>query len=153
MKKNSITYRIISLALAFLMFFTSIGFSIDMHYCGNHLKSFNLFGKAKNCYELAGITAPETSPSNEKHQTLTTGCSMDKKDCCQNRSLSFQTDLTSDTQTADFVISQPLLDFIVAFVVVYLDTRLPKTTISTFDYYKPPLIVRDIPVFIQSFLI
>ena len=52
MKSTSITYRIIALTMAFLMFFTSVGFTVDMHYCQGKLKTFNFFGKAKSCHEV-----------------------------------------------------------------------------------------------------
>ena len=41
--------------MAFLMFFTSIGFSMDIHYCQGHLKSISLLGKAKNCHDIQAM--------------------------------------------------------------------------------------------------
>jgi len=44
--------RVISLLLAFLLGFTSVGYSIDLHFCQGHLKSVALIGKAKSCHEM-----------------------------------------------------------------------------------------------------
>jgi len=139
--------------MAFLMFFTSVGFSIDMHFCGNHLQSFNLLGKAKDCTEMAATAATKGCQMHKKMTTPRDGYSIQKKDCCHNRTLNLQADLTSEIQTNDFMVSQQLQDFVVAFVVVFLQNRPSKTTSSNFALYKPPLIPRDIPVLVQSFLL
>ena len=133
------------------MFLTSTGFSIDMHFCGNHLKSFSLTGKAKNCFELA-----KTSKCAKHQQTevATPECEMSKKDCCHNKTLVLQADLTPDIPANDLIISPQLQDFLVAYVAVFLKSILPNERHhSSFAHYKPPLILRDIPVLVQSFLI
>lgn len=147
------TYRIISLTLALLMFFTSTGFSIDMHFCGDNLKSVNMLGKAKNCYELAKTVSPKDCLQHQKIKKETTGCSMDKKDCCQNRSLNLQADLTLENQSSEFTMSQQLQDFVIAYLVVLLEDRIVETDTPSFADYKPPIIPRDIPVLVQSFLL
>ena len=136
--------------MAFLIFLTSAGFSIDMHFCGQQLKSFSLTGKAKNCFELA-----KTSKC-PKHKTValaTPECEMSKKDCCHNKTLNLQADLTPDIPANDFLISVQLQDFVVAFIAVYFENRPHQSIKPSFAHYKPPLIPRDIPVFVQSFLL
>ena len=147
------TYRIISLTLAFLMFFTSVGFSIDMHYCGNSVQSFSLFGKAKNCTEMMETAATKSCQMHKKMANPKDGYSINKKDCCHNRTLNLQADLTSEIQTNDFMVSQQLQNFVIAFVVVFLENRPVETIAPNFALYKPPLIPRDIPVLVQSFLL
>jgi len=138
--------------MALLMFLTSTGLSIDMHFCGDHLKSFNLFGKAKNCYELAGVQ-PTKCDVPQKAQTTNTGCSMSKKSCCHNQSLSLQADLEVDAEQGDFLISAQLQHFVVAFVATFLQDQRIEPRKNYYSPYKPPLIARDIPVLIQSFLL
>lgn len=152
MNKINNTYRIISLSLAFLMFFTSVGFSIDMHYCGNHLKSFSLIGKAKNCYELAGTATPSTCPKHKKTDTVESQ-TMEKKGCCHNRNLSLDADLTSPNHANNFIVGEQLQDFAIAFVQVFIAERIIESKTPTTSYYKPPLIPKDIPVLVQSFLL
>ena len=43
------SYRALAMFMAFLMFSSSIGFSMDIHYCGDELKSFSFFGDAEAC--------------------------------------------------------------------------------------------------------
>lgn len=137
--------------MALLMFVTSTGLSIDMHFCGDHLKSFNLFGKAKNCYELAGMQPTKCEIPQE--QTPTMGCSMSKKSCCHNQSLNLQADLAADTENGDFLISPELQHFVIAFAVTFLQDQQIEPQKVNHSPYKPPLIARDIPVLIQSFLL
>ena len=138
--------------MALLMFLTSTGLSIDMHFCGDHLKSFNLFGKAKNCYELTGMQPTKCKMSKDA-APLTTGCSMSKKNCCHNQSLNSKADLDANAEDGNFLTSTQLQHFVIAFAANFLqDQRIEPQKIN-FASYKPPLILRDIPVLIQSFLL
>ena len=38
-----------ALFMAFLMFSSSIGFSMDVHFCENQIESVNFFGDAEPC--------------------------------------------------------------------------------------------------------
>ena len=44
---TSNTYRFIAIILAAVLFVTSVGITMDMHYCKGELKSISLFGKAQ----------------------------------------------------------------------------------------------------------
>lgn len=138
--------------MALLMFVTSTGLSIDMHFCRDHLKSFNLFGKAKNCYELAGMQ-PTNCEMPQKEQISTKGYSMSKKNCCHNQTLNLQADLEADVEKGDFLISPELQHFIITFATTFLqEQRIEPQKINN-SSYQPPLIARDVPVLIQSFLL
>ena len=153
MKISSYTYRLIALTMAFLMLFSSVGFSIDMHYCQGKLKSFSFFGEAKNCHEMAKEKA---CPHHQKkiEQEATKTCSIDKKDCCQNKTLHFQCHQDQQIQASDLVLSQLSQQFVVAFVAVFFKNNFTETTAkSSYTHYKPPIIPRDISVLFESFLL
>ena len=150
MHSISKTYQFISLTLAFLMFLTSAGFSIDMHFCGKQLKSFSLTGKAKNCFELAKTSK---CPKHQKVALATPECEMSKKDCCHNKTLHLQADLTPDIPANDFLISTQLQDVVVAFVTTFLECQPVIALEPSYVHYKPPLIPKDIPILVQSFLL
>lgn len=149
------TYRFVAVIMAFLMFFSSIGFAIDMHYCGRTLKSVSFFGKAKNCYELAnevkGIM--KSCPHHKKLKTAKTTCSKDKG-CCSNKTVHIQSDQDQQVSSVDFTINQQLKQFITAYVSVFLldEFDLDEGGIN-FVRYKPPIIPRDISVLHQTFLL
>lgn len=154
MNKISYTYRFIALTLAFLMLFTSVGFAVDMHYCQGKLKSVSFFGKAKTCHEMSDTASMKNCPHHQKIMEQKEGCSIDKKDCCSNKTVYFQSDQDQQVQTSDFVVSKQLQQFVIAYVAAFFtnDFSIESDAVS-FVLYKPPLISRDIYVLVQSFLL
>ena len=148
-------YRFTALVLAFLMFFTSTGFAVDMHYCQGKLKSISFLGKAKTCHEIASKdNAPmKNCPHHAKMMAEKKGCSEDKN-CCSNKTVHFQADQDQQVQNFDFVVSKQLQQFVIAYLEAFLnlDLHVEENAIP-FAYYKPPLIKRDILTLNQSFLL
>ncbi len=146
------TYRIIALMMAFLMFFTSVGFVMDMHFCQGKLKSVSFFGKAKTCHDMADNTM-KNCPHHKKMTAEKKDCSEDKN-CCSSKTVQLQSDQDQKVQTNDFVVNKQLKQFVIASVAVFFaaDFDLQREA-TTFAHYKPPLIQRDIPVLNQTFLL
>ncbi len=152
MKSINNTYRIFALTMALVMFTSSVNLAIDMHYCQGKLKSVSFLGKAETCHDMASAKMPNW-PHHTKMMSPSEGCSLDKKDCCDNKSIHIQSDVDEVETSSELVVSQNLQHFVVAFVAVFLkNNSLEKTTLS-FQYYHPPIVVKDIPVLHQSFLI
>lgn len=135
-----------------LMLVTSVGLNIDMHYCQGELKTFNLFGKAKSCHQLAQMkhcSKAKKSCHAPKADMASQEC---KKDCCNNESIyaALDADLVQ-IQTTEYSDSD-----LSTISLKQVDTgNLPlvlKTSLHAQNYRPPPLI-RDIPVLIQSFLL
>ena len=53
------SYRALAMFMAFLMFSSSIGFSMDIHYCGEELKSFSFFWRCRSLQDDAAKTRKE----------------------------------------------------------------------------------------------
>lgn len=146
-------YRILALTMAFLIFFSSVGFSINMHYCQGKLKSFSLIGKAKNCHEMAKATK-----SCHHHQAMIVeqteeGCSIDKKDCCENETLRFQLEQDQKAHSSEALSHQQVQQFLIAYLAVFFQDDFPEKDQVASECYRPPLIPRDIPVLFESFLL
>ena len=140
--------------MAFLVFFSSIGFSIDMHFCQGHLKSISFIGDAADCYGAKGDNSQKSCQMSKRQVTKKMDCSLDKKDCCHNRHLLAQADLTSTNQSGQFILNHNSFQYIsIVPVSLVEDTIFLTTDILSVFQYKPPLILKDIPVFIQSFLL
>ena len=140
--------------MAFLVFFSSIGLSIDMHFCQGHLKSISFIGDAADCYGAKGDSQQECCQMSKRQATTKMGCSIDKEDCCQNRQLLAQADLISTSQSSQFLLNHNSFQYIsIVPVSLVEDTIFLTTDILSVFQYKPPLILKDIPVFIQSFLL
>ena len=159
---NSInsTYRFIALTMAFLLFTSSVGFSIDMHYCQGELKSFSFLGKAETCHDKQKV-APK--PKGCKHhqkmnaqkmEQENKNCSMDEKNCCENKTMYFQANLDEQTQASHFIVSAQVQQFVAAYVNTFVlnDFSIESET-TTFLDYQSPLIARDIHVLVESFLL
>lgn len=140
--------------MAFLVFFSSIGLSIDMHFCQGHLKSISFIGDAADCYEVTGNNEQKSCQMSKRQLIQKTGCSINKKDCCHNRHLLVQASLTSTNQSSQFILNDNSFQYILIAPVSLIDDAIFfNKDILAACQYKPPLILRDIPVLIQSFLL
>ena len=98
--KKKVFYRITSLILAILMFFTSVGFSADFHFCKGELQSFSFLGEAESCH-----TVKKSCP-NHVNMIITDS---PKKDCCSNKTievddLDIDFNVSPDVELTDIIV-------------------------------------------------
>jgi len=154
MQLNNLPYRITALTLAFMMFVTSSGLSLDMHFCNQQLKSLSLFGEAKACHDVKDSDGKMKNCPFHQMDGASKSNGLTKKDCCNNKSMQFGSVDDIANQKHEVVVNTDLLhDFLVAFVHVYLTDSKIQFETPEYTQYKPPLITRDIPVLVESFLI
>lgn len=140
--------------MAMMILVSSVGFTVDLHYCKGQFKSFSLFGKAKSCHEIGqGMrTCPHHKAMVEKKQGMKKEAG--DKGCCSNKMLRLQADVDKHNQTADVLLNPvQLYHFAIAFVVAFQNTVAIPTNIFSNHHYKPPLIHRDTCVFFETFLL
>lgn len=132
--------NIASVFLAFLVLFSTMSFTISEHYCGSTLVNTSIISKAKTC----GMDMQINSTKED--------CNILKKDCCKDviKLIEGQDDLKIDYLTLSF--EQQL--FITSFVHTYINLfeGLDKKSIP-FNDYSPPLIVKDIQVLDEVYII
>jgi hypothetical protein len=137
--------------MALMILLSSSTFIVDFHFCQGHLKSFSLFGEAKNCHELAGQMA-----SCKHHQKLDLedlACSDEDKNCCSNNTIHFEPEIDNQYLTLDFVIIHSYV-FVVSSVIPSFEIFIKSVNVvNDFLHYKPPLIQKDISVLFETFLI
>ncbi|MFC5195899.1 hypothetical protein ACFPH8_11205 [Bizionia hallyeonensis] len=137
MKK--IFHNILSIAMAFVVLFSTLSFTVDMHYCGGTLVETAIFNKAKGC-------------GMDMNKPSTEGCTITKKDCCKNEQT--LVDGQDELQLHVDKISFEQQVFIASFVQTYLnlfedlDTQAPSYTT-----YEPPLVIRQIFKLDETYLI
>ena len=125
-----------------------MNFHLGAHYCGGELKSVALYGKAKPCAHAAHDkkdVPPCHSSKSEKD---------DAKGCCDDDE--YLMDALDITTTVDQYWSgfAPVAHGMVPPVVERSAYALGEPHVDpAYLNYKPPLIRRDIPVLIQTFLI
>ena len=139
------SYRISAIVMAFLMFFTSMGYSVDMHFCKDELKSFNLLGEASSCHK-AQSKCPRHAEMNASHENS-------PSDCCSNKTIEI------DELDADYNISPAVeltdiqQQFIFVFIALMESVSAPEVSSSTFLETYVPVSSVDIYVLLERFLL
>ena len=110
--------------MAFVVLFSTLSFTVNMHFCGDTLVETALFHKTKGC----GMEMQ--SPSTE-------GCAIIKKNCCNDEQL--VVDGQDELQLSIDTISFEQQLFLVSFVYTYITLfeGLDKN-VSSYEQYKPP---------------
>lgn len=131
-------HKTFSVLLGFLVLFSTVSFTIDEHYCGNTLVDSAIFQKAKTCGMEMGTT---------------TDCNIAKKNCCKDEVVIVkgQKELKF-TSFEDFDFQQQL--FFTTFTYTFINRfeGFDKQIYPNNDY-SPPILVADIQVLDQVFLI
>ena len=125
--------------MAFLVLFSTVSFSMDMHFCGDTLVDYSFFDDSAAC----GMKLL----SSDKEE-----CPMSLMKCCTDHEISQegQDELAMSWNSLDLDQQQ----FVLAFTYSYIDfyTSLPKQTIP-FSQYSPPLLTYDRQLVWETFLI
>tara|TARA_B100001059_G_scaffold230500_1_gene264803 strand:+ start:308 stop:721 length:414 start_codon:yes stop_codon:yes gene_type:complete len=133
------SHKIMSLLMAFVVLFSTMSFTVNMHYCGDTLVETTLFNKAKGC-------------GMEMEKPSTEGCSITKKNCCDDKQLVIdgQDELKLNFDKLTFEQQQ----FVASFVYTYINLfeGLDKN-VSSYEEYKPPLVVKQIFKIDETYLI
>jgi hypothetical protein len=136
---KQVFHKIMSFAMAFVVLFSTMSFTINMHYCGDTLVETAIFQKAKGCGMEMG------KPSSK-------GCAITKKDCCKNEQLLVDGQDELQFQVDNITFEQQL--FITSFVYTYsnLFEGFDKT-ITSYEVYEPPLVIRQLYKLDETYLI
>ena len=128
-----------SVAMAFVVLFSTMSFTVDMHYCGSKLVDTSIFQNAKTC-------------GMEMEKPSSKGCSITKKDCCNDVQLTVdgQNELQPSVDTITF--EQKV--FITSFIQTYINLfeGLDKK-VTSYEEYIPPLVTRQIYKIDETYLI
>lgn len=127
--------------MACVVLFTTMSFTLDMHYCGDTLVDFSFVQQVKTC----GMEKTQTTSGCENPMLAKTSCCTDQqvtKQGTDNLKISFDT-LTFEQQV--FVAS-----FTYAYISLFEGTQ---STDAPFVAYSPPFVKQDVQVLHQTFLI
>jgi hypothetical protein len=133
---------IAAIFLAGLVLITSIGVTVNLHLCGGNVQSIALFVKARPCK----MEMPKPCHGS-KTQTKRTGC-------CEEESILLKgKETTAELKTVTELTPSFNLISVILPVLYSINEVDSFSTSPGYAHYKPPLIERDITVFVQSFLI
>ena len=129
------------------MLFTATGFSMQAHSCGGEWQDVAFYSQAEEC-----PVKDQLSPSCQSKQQA--GEDEATMPCCENHN--YQLEQHDETLgRAAVKVAKPELKLIVlanyAFVLPLLQESPAPNVIP--EAYQHPPIARDIPVFVQSFLL
>ena len=127
--------------MAFVVLFSTMSFTVDMHFCGDTLVDFSLISEAKSC----GMEKAQPIKRCENPEMTSTSCCTDQllvKEGKDDLKISFDT-LSFEQQT-----------FIAAFTYSYINLfEGTESEEVPFEDYPRPFVKRDVQVLHQTFLI
>lgn len=132
--------KITAIFMAFVVLVSTMSFSISEHYCGDYLVDSALFSKAESC----GMEMKNPSPTND--------CSIQKDNCCSDivKQIEGQNELKTDFFSSNFEQQIFIASFVYSYVSLF--EGLDKNIVP-FKNYSPPLLVKDIQILDEVFLI
>ena len=129
-----------------LVLLSSVSFTFGMHFCMGQLQSFALFSGAEPC-EMTQEEAPCTSDKHDPDRDYL----ITKKGCCEDHTVVVEG--SEDLSIVSSISAPDLQLAAVLYALVSFIFSAPQLDFYSFKDYSPPLIDRDIPVLVQSFLI
>lgn len=136
--------KALHIILSIAVLLSTTGFTLSEHVCQSELQSVSVFSESGGCDS-------KMAPC----QRGGTCCSMDEKEgksCCTSSSEYFQSDQDKQTQAFEFKqLKSP--DFLAVITVVFC-IQLPIFETAQVNYltYRPPIVCKDLLVFLQTFL-
>lgn len=134
--------KITSISMALIVLLSTMSFSVDMHYCGDHLVDFSFTEKVDSCMMKTEMSKPSTD---------CTVMEMDI-DCCSDFKVVIEGQDDLKISFDQLTLEQQL--FVASYVYSYINLfeGFEENAIHFKDYWPPPLI-RDVQILDQTFLI
>ena len=134
--------KIISIALTFILLFSTTSFSTKEHNCEGSVFSFSFFFKGKDC----GMYMDSFSTEHSHH------CTVSKESCCLDFDVYINGATALENEIDDF--SNDSIDFLTAIVPSQINLlEITADSLTQFKNYRPPLIVKDVSVLYEVFQI
>ncbi|MDX1363392.1 HYC_CC_PP family protein [Arenibacter latericius] len=137
---KNIFQNIASLTLALLVLFSTMSFTLDMHYCGKTLIDYSVFNKVDTC-------GMETMQPTENDS-----CSIVVDNCCNEENITIEGQDILKNSFDKFSFHQLVFVATYAYSLNYLYEGEIENIVPFVDY-SPPFLIRDIHVLYETFLI
>ncbi len=125
--------------MALVVLFSTMSFTVSMHYCGDTLVETAVFQKAKGC-------------GMEMQKPSTQGCAITKKNCCNDEQIVADGQNQLQLSVADISFEQH--QFIASFVYTYRNLfEGSDKNIASYEDYIPPLVIRQLYKIDETYLI
>jgi len=135
---KAISQQILSVLMAMFVLASTISWTVEKHYCMGHMVDLSVFGSASSC----GMPMPSDSAENEEKSNS----------CCDDEV--FVVHGQDDLKASYFSFNLEEVTYLLAYTYTYF---LPSTPdgekIASLYHQPPPILVRDIHLLDQVFLI
>lgn len=125
--------------MAFVVLFSTMSFTISMHYCGDSLVDTAIFKTAKTC----GMKMQNTSNKE---------CAITKTSCCNDQQVKIegQDDLNLSLNKLTLEQQYFLASFVYTYTTLFNNSNKKH---SVFSEYPPPLLIKEIFKLDECYLI
>jgi hypothetical protein len=131
--------KIMTFVMTFVVLFSTMSFTIDMHYCGDTLVDTAIFQKVKTC-------------GMEMQNPMTESCSISAKDCCSNDQIVIDGQEELKINYDSLTVEQQL--FVTSFVFSYINLfEGLENQVTSYRDYIPPLVIKEIYKLDETYLI
>lgn len=134
-------YKTIALLLSLIVLFSTLSFTVDMHYCGNRLVDVALFKKAESCQMKSFVSVKPCAET------------VKKKSCCSDKQIVFeaQDDLKNPVMDLSFGQETFFISYFYSFVSLLKNNATQKKI--NIVGHSPPILHKDFQILYESFLI
>jgi len=135
-------YQIASAFMALLVLFSTMSFTIDMHYCGDRLVDYSFFESADSC----GMSKSSSTRAGDNADMQM------EMDCCADLEIIIEGQEDLKISMDNLTFEQQI--FVSTFFYTYINLfKGVDKSINSFKDYSPPPLIRDIQILDQTFLI
>ncbi len=132
--------RLLAYSMALIVLFSSMSFTVDMHFCGDSLVDLSLI-EADNC-------AMASMPGMSENDRML----MDEMGCCTDLEITLEGQDELKISFDDLSLEQQV--FLSSYYQSYLQLFNTQSGVkASFDGYPPPIIIKDICILYETFLI
>ena len=136
---KQVFHKILSIVMTFVLMFSTMSFTVDMHYCGDTLVDAAIFHKAETC----GMEMQKATTSSE--------CSITKKNCCSDEQIVVDGQEELQLSVDNISFEQQL--FIASFVYTYINLfEGLEENVTSYRDYAAPLVIRQIYKIDETYL-
>lgn len=132
--------KISAIFMALVVMFSTMSFSINKHYCMDHLVDVSLILPAENCGMDMG------NPATAEGEQLTA------TPCCSDEHIAVEgQDEINPAVSMSVCFDQVFIASFICNFTFFFEEAIPER--PEFTEYGPPLITRDLPVIYETYLI
>ncbi|MGY5848344.1 HYC_CC_PP family protein [Salegentibacter sp. HM20] len=135
---KALLLKISSIILTFLMFFSTVSFTVDKHFCCDELMDLAIFSSAENC----GMESHDHGDEN----------TIVGKECCENHQTFIQGQ--DELLNINNFVDLEQVVFITTFTLSYFNLfNESSEQIVPFKNYNAPFLVQEIHILNETYLI